>query len=225
MKSAPWIAAGSAWLLALGCGSALPPPSAAAVPELGRAVPIAADPYEEVVYPERPPAALESATVVPEGAAVSPEPSPGETIGELDKELLATLDAAEKRASEEGRRVLETGRRMSLVDREVILGACWDYANTVYKRAGFPSDKRKTIFNRSKKGPYADPTLFRPGDFLSYSRDDEGSWVHSAIFVDWTSVGEHVALMLSYPGGGRPVPAYYSHYELTRVFRVVRPNP
>jgi hypothetical protein len=212
------IAAGIAWSLAFGCGSSLPPPETAPALEPAQAAPVPADPYDEVVYPESPPAA-------PESAAAVDAPSPPETFAELDPELLKTLTAAEAKASAEGRRVLETGRQMALVDREVILGACWDYANEVYKRAGFPSNRRKTIFNRSKKGPYADPGLFRPGDFLSYSHDDKGEWVHSAIFVDWTNAGEHVALMLTYPGQRRPVPADYSDYELTRVFRVVRPKP
>jgi hypothetical protein len=225
MKSTHWMTAGAVWLTVLGCGSALPPAEAAPDPILPKAAPIAADPYEEVVYPESPSAAPEGETAVPQSATVPPEPSPVDPYAEYDKELLATLDAAEKKASEEGRRVLETGRQMALVDQEVILGACWDYANEVYKRAGFPSNKRKTIFNHSKKGPYADPQLFRPGDFLSYSHDDKGEWVHSAIFVAWTNSGDHVALMLSYPGGRRPVPADYSHYELNRVFRVVRPKP
>ena len=211
--------------LALGCGPALPSPEETPDFYPPKAAPIAADPYEEVVYPVDAMTAPESASAEPYGATVSPEPSPADPYEEYDKELLAALDAAEKKASEEGRRVLETGRQMALVDREVILGACWDYANTVYKRAGFSSNKRKTIFNRPKTGPYADPKLFLPGDFLSYSHDEKGDWVHSAIFVDWTNATESVALMLTYPGGSRPVPAYYSHYVLDRVFRIVRPKP
>jgi hypothetical protein len=224
MKPARWVAAGTAWLLTFGCGSAQPP-EATRDPIAMQAAPISADPYEEVVYPESAPAAAEIPAACSESATVSPEAGPSETFAEIDPGLVKTLDAAEREASAEGRLVLETGRKMALVDREVILGACWDYANTVYKRAGFPSNKRKTIFNHSKKGPYADPGLFKPGDFLSYSHDEKGEWVHSAIFVDWTNAAEHVALMLSYPGGKRPVPAYYSHYELNRVFRVVRPKP
>jgi hypothetical protein len=222
LKTARWIVAGCAWSMALGCGPPLPPPEAKLAPAPATAAPIAADPYEEVVYPESPPAS-QSATASPESDAPAEASSSPETY--LDKDLLKKLVAAEEKASAEGRRVLETGRQMALVDREVILGACWDYANTVYKRAGFPSNKRKTVFNHSKKGPYADPQLFKPGDFLSYSHDEKGEWVHSAIFVDWTNAGERVALMLTYPGGSRPVPAYYSDYVLNRVFRVVRPKP
>jgi hypothetical protein len=225
MKSARRIIVWIFGLAALGCGPALPPPSTTKDPIAAKAAPAAADPDEEAIYPD-------GATGTPAGPdaeaaseAASPAPTQDQMIGEIDPELTKTLDAAEKDASPEGRLVLATGRKMALVDREVILGACWDYANTVYKRAGFPSNGRKTIFNRPKTGPYADPGLFRPGDFLSYSHDEKGEWVHSAIFVGWTDAGEHVALMLSYPGGKRPVPASYSRYELTRVFRVVRPKP
>jgi len=223
MKSDLRIAAVCTCWLALGCGPALPPSETKPAPEPAQASPFAADADEEIVFPESPPAAEESPPADSESPTAEAEPSPPEVF--IDQGLLKTISAAEEKASAEGRRVLEAGRQMALVDREVILGACWDYANTVYKRAGFSSNKRKTIFNHSKKGPYADPGLFKPGDFLSYSHDEKGEWVHSAIFVDWTNAVEGVALMLSYPGGKRPVPAYYSEYELNRVFRVVRPKP
>jgi len=231
MNSALRIAAVAAAWLALGCGAPMPPTEEArSAPEPVTVAPAVADADEETVFPEGQPAAQGTETAATEGAAAGSEsptaesaPSPPEVF--VDQGLLKKISAAEEKASPEGRLVLETGRKMALVDREVILGACWDYANTVYKRAGFPSNKRKTIFNHSKKGPFADPGLFKPGDFLSYSHDEKGEWVHSAIFVDWSNAAEHLALMLSYPGGKRPVPAYYSHYELSRVFRVVRPKP
>lgn len=220
----------AAGLLALGCGTPPPAPMAPRADAPPFASAVARDPAEELVYPEEtatsdgPPAA--PAAPGAEAADAGPAPvAPADPVAEYDKELLARLDAAEAKASAEGRLVLETGRKMALVDREVIVGACWDYANTVYKRAGFPANKRKTVFNKPKTGPYADPGLFRPGDFLSYSHDESGSWVHSAIFIDWTNAEERVALMLSYPGGKRPVPAFYSLYDLGRVFRVVRPKP
>ena len=221
----------AALLLALGCGAAPPAPvdpPAAAPP---RAAKVAADPDEETVYPEspagpdaRPPSASPGAAAGPATGA-PPEQAPADPVPQYEAELLAVLDAAEARASAEGRLVLATGRKMALVDREVIIGACWDYANTVYKRAGFPANKRRTVFNKPKTGPWADPAIFRPGDFLSYSRDDSGSWVHSAIFVDWTNREKGVALMLSYPGAKKPVPALYVRNALDRVFRVVRPRP
>ena len=223
MKSARWIAAGTAWSLALGCGPALPQPEATPDPIPGRGAPVAADPADEVVYPESPAVEPESPVAEPDGGAPSDAPGPAEAVEEVDRRLLATLDAAERKASEEGRRVLATGRQMALVDRAVIVGACWDYANTIYKRAGFPANRRETVFNKPKTGPFADPLLFRPGDFLSYSHDEKGEWVHSAIFVDWTDKGSRIALMLTYVGRRQRIPALYARNELSHVFRVVRP--
>jgi len=219
------------WLVALGCGAPLPPPEAKPAAEPVTIAPAIAD-DEEVVAPESPPDETDAgagadagASDAAESAAAPTAPTASDAAAKVDKRLLAALDAAEEKASAEGRLVLATGRQMALVDRVVIIGACWDYANTIYKRAGFPANKRKTIFNRPKTGPYADPGLFEPGDFLSYTHDEKGSWVHSAIFVDWTKPGGHVALMLSYVGGRKPIPALYARNDLSRVFRVVRPRP
>ena len=212
-------------ILALGCGPSLTEVEEATGSIGVEPAPIPVDPEDEFVYPESPAAAPEEPIADPDAGAPSDAPNPPEEIAKLDPGLAKTLDAAEAKASDEGRLVLETGRQMALVDRVVILGACWDYANTIYKRAGFPANKRKTIFNKPKTGPYADPGLFEPGDFLSYTHDEKGNWVHSAIFVDWTNEGERVALMLTYVGRRQPIPALYARNELSRVFRVVRPKP
>jgi hypothetical protein len=212
-------------ILALGCGPSLRPAEETLDPIPAQAEPVAADPNDELVYPESPSAEPEDPVAEPDAGAPADAPNPPEEIAKLDPGLAKTLDAAEAKASDEGRLVLETGRRMALVDRVVILGACWDYANAIYKRAGFPANKRKTVFNKPKTGPYADPGLFEPGDFLSYNRDEKGSWVHSAIFVDWTKPGGRVALMLTYVGRRQPIPALYARNDLSRVFRVVRPKP
>jgi hypothetical protein len=225
-------AVAAASLLVLACGvvspqgaGPSPPPEGATA---GAAVEI--DPEEEVISPESPPAVDGIAVDEPTTAAAA-EPDAGaiadagEPLAPPDPRLLDALDAAEAKATPEGRLVLETGRRMALVDRVVIVGACWDYANTVYKRAGFPANARRTVYNKPKTGPYADPKLFAPGDFLSYSHDARGEWVHSAIFVDWVDRGARVALMLTYVGKRKRMPGLYARNELSHVFRVVRPRP
>ena len=133
--------------------------------------------------------------------------------------------AAENKASKQGRKVLETGRKMALIDGEIIAGGCWDYANEVYNRAGFQTrpKKRQTVFKGTqKKGPYADVSLIKPGDFLYHINHSYGDIVHSAIFIDWLDYQKKIALMLSYAGERRQVPARYIPYDLSNVYRIVR---
>jgi hypothetical protein len=133
--------------------------------------------------------------------------------------------AAERKATPQGRKILATGRQMTVVDKEIIPGGCWDYANEVYNRAGYPNQrkKRRTIFKGSKeKGPYANISLIQPGDFLYYINHSYGDIEHSAIFVDWVNSQTKQALMLSYGGESRQEPARYLSYDLSHVYRIIR---
>lgn len=142
-------------------------------------------------------------------------------------QLHRTLYQAERQASEPGRRVLEIGREMTLEEREIVRGSCWDYANAVYNRAGFPNTRysRKTVFKGGRKrGPYADASLIQPGDFLYYINHSYHGVTHSAIFVGWLDYDRRRAIMLSYGGERRKEPARYRPYDLSNVYRIIRPN-
>ncbi|MCK5898823.1 MAG: hypothetical protein KAG06_07110, partial [Methylococcales bacterium] len=65
------------------------------------------------------------------------------------------LIAAENKASQHGRKILQTGRQMTLVNQEIIRGGCWDYANAVYNRAGYTKNRQVIFKGTKKKGPYA----------------------------------------------------------------------
>jgi hypothetical protein len=180
------------------------------------------------------PKPAERAAVAPPPIVAAEEPPPpGESddpFAYFDAATRQLIFDAEARASAAGRRVLATGREMAVVRGEVIPGSCWSYADAIYERAGFPSNARKTVWNRSKKGPYASRELFAPGDLLSYLNASWGGGPHTAIFVGWLPAAlsyggaDSEALMLSYGGGERPTPAEYRAYDLSRVFRVVRPK-
>jgi len=132
---------------------------------------------------------------------------------------------AEQKATDQGRKILSTGRQMTVIDEEIIPGGCWDYANEVYNRAGYPNqrNKRQTVFGGSKeKGPYAKVSLIQPGDFLYYINHSYGDIEHSAIFVDWLNYENKEALMLSYGGENRREPARYLPYDLSHVYRIIR---
>lgn len=132
------------------------------------------------------------------------------------------LDAAEEKATPQGRQVLQTGRQMALVNGEIIQGGCWDYANTIYNRAGYKKH-RATVFKGDKNnGPYADANQIEHGDFLYYINHSYHESEHSAIFVDWLDYPSKTALMLSYAGEHRRQPARYKPYELTNVYQIIR---
>lgn len=113
------------------------------------------------------------------------------------------------------------------VDRqEIVRGSCWDYSNAVYTRAGYPNNRksRVTVFKGTKKrGPYADASLIRAGDWLYYINHSYNGIEHSAIFVKWVDYRRYMGLMLSYGGEKRREPARYLQYDLSNVYRIIRP--
>ncbi|MCP3672166.1 MAG: hypothetical protein GY814_17400 [Gammaproteobacteria bacterium] len=141
--------------------------------------------------------------------------------------LTKRLMQAEAKATNSAKKVLKVGRKMALVDKEIVRGSCWDYADTVYKRAGFSRKlpQRQTVFNGSKRrGPYADIRQIKPGDFLYYINHSYGGVEHSGIFVDWENINKKTALMLSYGGENRRSPARYRIYDLSHVYHITRPK-
>jgi hypothetical protein len=142
----------------------------------------------------------------------------------LKKQYSNVLLEAENKASPPARKVLATGREMALVTGDVIAGSCWDYANAVFDRAGFPrKGKRETILNGKKGEPLSISfNAIQPGDFLSYINHSYNDIEHSAIFVDWLDFDKKIGLMLSYAGQKRSEPARYKPYDLSDVYYIAR---
>jgi len=134
------------------------------------------------------------------------------------------LIAAEQKAPPAGRKVLETGRKMALLEQKIIKGGCWDYVNAVYEKAGFPIKGKRTVLLNVKKNTKANFSLkdLQPGDFLSYINHSYHNSEHSAIFVDWMDKEKNMALMLSYAGESRQEPARYRPYDVSDVFYIAR---
>ncbi len=156
-------------------------------------------------------------------------PTKPQAIAEIDYDAITkhhkyanVLINAEKKATPSGRKVLVTGREMALLKRVIIKGSCWDYANAVYKTAGFDGKgKRKVILTKQQRAEF-DLKDIEPGDFLSYINHSYNNIAHSAIFVDWLNFEKKIALMLSYAGQSRPEPARYRPYDLSNVFYIAR---
>jgi hypothetical protein len=120
-----------------------------------------------------------------------------------------------------GGKVLAVAVQM-VKDNEYVTGACWDFINTVYDRAGFTREKRVNIFIKPEKGPFVDPGLIRPGDWVMYRNLPYGEIGHSALFVEWLDFEERSALTIEYVGRNRMVPGRYRQADLSKTWGVVR---
>ena len=139
----------------------------------------------------------------------------------LASEHEPTLLAAEAMAQPAAQKVLQQARRMTLDERFIIRGGCWDYLNEVFHRAGI---ERETVFKGSySAGPYVDVASLRSGDWLYYINHGYNDIEHSGLFVGWLDKPSRQALILSYAGERRREPARYKVYDLSHVYQVMRP--
>lgn len=156
-------------------------------------------------------------------------PSKSESVAQVipvklkNPKYTKVLLEAETKATPEGRKVLETGRDMALIQHALVKGSCWDYANAVFERAGFPYHGKREVVINTKGDPLAmNFKSIQPGDFLSYVNHSYNGIKHSAIFVDWIDYDKKIGLMLSYAGQNRKEPARYKAYDLSDVYYVAR---
>jgi hypothetical protein len=141
----------------------------------------------------------------------------------LNEDMGAVLEKAESRADAGGKKVLEASQAM-IADKEIVVGACWDYINAVFNRAGFPDGFRTTVYKSKFHGPYLnlkDETL-KPGDWLYFVNHSFRESEHSAIFVDWADKDKKIAWMVSYVGGNKKQPAFYKKYSVANIYNIVR---
>jgi len=121
-----------------------------------------------------------------------------------------------------GHKVLETGFKMSLLDKTIIKGSCWDFVNEVYRRSGV-DEKKEVVFRSQKKGPYANANMVKPGDWIYHINYQYNNIEHSAIFVCWKDFKNRIAITLSYAGGNRNLPGKYGEYKLSSIYSIFRP--
>lgn len=123
-----------------------------------------------------------------------------------------------------GLHVLSVGRQICFVDKELIVGSCWDFVNAVYTRAGYVGKKRETVFKSTKAGPFATVETIRPGDWLFFLNQEYGGIEHSAIFVGWVNKERKIAKTLDYVGGKRAKVGKYNSHDLSFVYNIIRPK-
>jgi hypothetical protein len=119
--------------------------------------------------------------------------------------------------------VLKTGYEMSIIERTIIKGSCWDFVNEVYNRSGF-SNSMKTIFRSKKRGPFASLNMLNPGDWIYHINHNLHNIEHSAIFVCWKDFSKKIAITLSYSGMNRNTPAHFGEYKLDKIYSIFRPK-
>jgi hypothetical protein len=120
-----------------------------------------------------------------------------------------------------GAKVLKAGIEM-LAARTIVIGSCWDYVNKVYTNAGFPGNKRYSIFASKETGPYIDPLLILPGDWIQFKNLSFGEIGHSAIFAGWIDFDRRIAITIEYAGQNRNEPGRYREYDITKCFGLLR---
>ncbi len=131
------------------------------------------------------------------------------------------LKLAEKKATKKARKVLQTGRKMAVEEKAIVIGSCWTYINEVFNRAGY-SKERHYVYKSKKQGPYADTNLIKAGDWLYYINHSFHNIDHSGIFVRWVDRAKQIALILSYTGRNKRKPGRYKEYKIDNVFFITR---
>ncbi len=128
---------------------------------------------------------------------------------------------AENRATPSAKKVMKVTREM-VESREVIRGACWDYLNRGFTRAGYPHAKRTIAFKSQKSGPYVSTKQIQTGDWLYHINHSYHGIEHSGMFIGWIDYDKKIGLTLSYAGEGRAEPARYRKYDLSSVYHIMR---
>lgn len=140
----------------------------------------------------------------------------------INADYVPILYQAEQTGSAAAKAVLRQARIMALEDREIIQGACWDYLNAVFKRAGVSRD---TVFKGAyPDGPFTAVDDIQVGDWLYYVNHSYHDIEHSGMFVDWVDKTQNQALILSYAGEHRKQPARYRVYDISHTYNVMRPT-
>ncbi len=131
------------------------------------------------------------------------------------------IEQAESKATPPAKKVMRTIRHM-VEDKVIIRGACWDYLNVAFTKAGYPAEKRAMIHKGTKRGPYVKSAKIQIGDWLYYINHSYHDIEHSGLFIGWINYAKRQGLIMSYAGEGRAEPARYKIYDLSHVYHIMR---
>jgi len=128
---------------------------------------------------------------------------------------------AEAKATRPARKVMQVIHRM-VENKVVIRGACWDYLNAAFTKAGYPRGKRTIVYKGTKRGPFVETSKINIGDWLYYINHSYHNIEHSGMFIGWVNYRKKQGLIMSYAGEGRAEPARYKVYDLSHVYHIMR---
>jgi hypothetical protein len=152
---------------------------------------------------------------------IAPAAADAPRAGDLTVGSAAVIAKRRSAGASTGAAVLRTALDM-MEKKTVVVGACWDFVNKAFNDAGFPSSKRETVFKGTEKGPYADPTLIKPGDWLYFVNLTFGNVGHSAIFVEWIDFDKRSAITIEYIGQKKEMPGRFREYDITKCYAIFR---
>ncbi len=161
----------------------------------------------------------ESAPSKSESEKTTREPRGGSP--DLTLESVSVHTAHFAKSDTAGARVLAAGLDM-LEKRTIVVGSCWDYVNRVYTNAGYPANKRYSVYASREAGPYINPLLILPGDWIQFRNLTFGSVGHSAIFAGWIDFDRRIAITIEYAGQNRNEPGRYREYDITKCYGLIR---
>ena len=141
-------------------------------------------------------------------------------LGEVSKCCCVKGDCIQT-ISLSGIEVVNKGIEMVLEDYKMS-GSCWSYASKVYELAGFPSNKRTTIYKSNKGTWIKDPSIIQPGDWIYHVNYSFHNVEHSAIFICWKDYDRRIAITLSHVGQKKYAPGKFGEYDLSGVYNVIR---
>jgi hypothetical protein len=104
----------------------------------------------------------------------------------------------------------------------VLKGSCWDFCNAVYVSAGFQGKGIQEAYSSAESGPYADPSILLPGDWISSRNIYSATVNHASIFIEWLDMEARTALVIDYPGNSRAEPGRFRVSDLTKTYKVMR---
>lgn len=144
------------------------------------------------------------------------------SIQQNQADYLGLILAAEQNSSGKTRAILAETRKMTLFERAIVKGSCWDYLDAAWTRAGVPRNQRKIVFKGNKNGNFAAPKDLRAGDWLYHINYSYNNIEHSGMFIGWVDAGRNLGVTLSYAGSHRKEPARYRIYDLSGVYQIIR---
>ncbi len=116
------------------------------------------------------------------------------------------------------KKILQNALKM-VESRVIIRGSCWDYIDRVYRES---NASKVDIFSSKKSELYADIDKIKPADWLYHINYSYKNIEHSGLFIDWVDKNKTEAVMLSYAGEKKLLPARFRVYNIKSTYNIVR---